>query len=147
MKQWIAVMLLVLLVGCKEDAPPVTLELHGGNLLHADAWQGKWVYINYWAEWCKPCREEVPELNAFARTHPDVLVLGVNFDKPNITKLLNQVNVFRIEYGVVINDIQPAFPHPLPSGLPATYVFNPQGQLVKTLQGPQTSSGLAAAMQ
>lgn len=147
MKRWFAVALCVLLIGCKEDAPPVVLDLHGGNQLRTENWRNKWVFINYWAEWCKPCREEVPALNAFARSHPDVLVLGVNFDKPAVSTLLNQINLFRIEYGVVTNDIQPAFPHPLPSGLPATYVFNPEGQLVKTLQGPQTERELAAAMQ
>ncbi|MFT4997247.1 MAG: thiol-disulfide isomerase/thioredoxin, partial [Flavobacteriales bacterium] len=42
--------------------------------------KGKWTYINYWATWCKPCIEEIPELNEFAAQNPYLVVLGVNFD-------------------------------------------------------------------
>jgi thiol-disulfide isomerase/thioredoxin len=147
MHKWLLTFLICLLAGCKADAPPVVLELHDGNQLKTERWQGKWVYINYWAEWCKPCKEEIPALNAYARANSDALVLGVHFDKPSGIKLLNQINLFRIEYGVVVNDIQMAFQHPVPSGLPVTYVYNPEGKLVKTLQGPQTVAGFEAARQ
>lgn len=30
---------------------------------------GQWLLVNYWAEWCKPCLEEIPELGAFAGKH------------------------------------------------------------------------------
>ena len=138
--------LAVFLMSCGKQAPPVSLELLDGNVLHQESWKGKWVYINYWAEWCKPCAEEVPELNQFAATRQDVLVLGVNFDKPKVSDLLRQTNGFRIEYPVVTNDIQPAFPHDLPKGLPSTIVINPDGKIVDTLQGPQTQATLAQAM-
>ncbi len=41
--------------------------------------RGQWVVINYWAIWCKPCIQEIPELNALAEL-PGVAVLGVNYD-------------------------------------------------------------------
>lgn len=137
--------LMICLSGCKDDKPAVMIELHDGNLLQSSEWQGKWVYINYWAEWCKPCAEEVPALNAFAKTRSDVLVLGVNFDKASDVNLLRQINGFHIDYGVVISDIQKVFAHPVPQGLPATIIFNPEGKLVKTLSGPQTVASLEAA--
>lgn len=133
------------ITACDKGSPPVILETHNGNELGEQQWQGKWVYINYWAEWCKPCAEEIPELNAFAAENPDVLVLGVNFDKPDLTTLLTQVNAMRIDFPVIVNDIQPAFPHQIPSGLPTTLVFNPQGELADTLQGPQTRAMLNQA--
>ena len=70
----------------------VTLELLDGNVLQQKDWKGKWVYINYWAEWCKPCAEEIPELNKFAAATPSVLVLSVNFDKPAVADLLRQAH-------------------------------------------------------
>ena len=39
-----------------------------GSPVKLDDYQGKWKVINYWAEWCKPCLEEVPELNNFHET-------------------------------------------------------------------------------
>lgn len=144
----LTLMLLVLvLTGCKDKTPPVMIELHDGNLVQASAWQGKWVYINYWAEWCKPCAAEIPALNAFAKANPDVVMLGINFDKAQGVDLLRQVNLFHIDYGIVISDIQIAFPHPLPAGLPVTLVYEPSGKLLRTLSGPQTVDSLQAAMQ
>lgn len=138
--------LTVFLMSCTKEAPPVTLELLDGNVLQQKDWKGKWVYINYWAEWCKPCAEEIPELNKFAAATPSVLVLGVNFDKPAVADLLRQANGFRIEFPVVTSDIQPAFPHTIPQGLPATIIINPDGKIVDTLQGPQTVATLTQAM-
>lgn len=145
-RSMLALSLVLLLAGCGKGTPDILLHTHDGNPLGREQWSGKWVYINYWAEWCKPCAEEIPELNAFAAENPDVLVLGINFDKPAEADLLRQINAFRIAFPVVTNDIQPAFPHPAPQGLPATLVFNPQGELVDTLQGPQTRATLARAM-
>ena len=145
MRVRLLMVMVLCLSACKEKAPPVSLELHDGNIVYADAWKGRWVYINYWAVWCKPCAEEIPALNAFAKNNPDdVLVLGVNFDKVADVTLLSQINGFHIDYSVVISDIQTAFKHPIPQGLPATVVFNPEGQLVTTLSGPQTEAGLQA---
>jgi thiol-disulfide isomerase/thioredoxin len=136
----------VFIMSCGKEAPPVTLELLDGNVLQQKDWKGKWVYINYWAEWCKPCAEEIPELNKFAAATPSVLVLSVNFDKPAVADLLRQANGFRIEFPVVTSDIQPAFPHTIPQGLPATIIINPDGKIVDTLQGPQTVATLTQAM-
>jgi thiol-disulfide isomerase/thioredoxin len=146
MRVIVAVVMALFLVSCGKEAPPVTLEVLDGNVLQPKDWKGKWIYINYWAVWCKPCAEEIPELNKFAAATPNALVLAVNFDKPKLADLLIQANGFRIDYPVVVNDIQPAFPHSVPQGLPSTLVINPEGKIVDTLQGPQTQASLAQAM-
>ena len=135
-------------MACGKQAPELSLEKYDdGNVLRQADWDGKWVYINYWAEWCKPCAEEVPELNAFSKAHPDVLVLGVNFDNAVPADQLRQANALRIEFALVGGEaVRQIFPHPLPQGLPATYVFSPDGKLVDTLQGPQTAVTLAQVM-
>lgn len=146
MRMILVVMLSFLIVSCGKEAPPVTLELLDGNVLQQQDWTGKWVYINYWAEWCKPCAEEIPELNAFAAANPQVLVFGVNFDKASTNDVLRQSNALRIAFPVVVGDIRVAFPHDLPQSLPATLVYNPKGELVDTLQGAQTQATLAQVM-
>ena len=69
-------MLMLLLVsGCEK----IELERADGTLANWDKYRGQWVLVNYWAEWCKPCLEEIPELNELDKA-PDIAVLGVNFD-------------------------------------------------------------------
>ncbi|MBL8506513.1 MAG: TlpA family protein disulfide reductase, partial [Methylobacillus glycogenes] len=36
-------------------------------------WRGKLLVINFWATWCAPCREEMPELDALQKAHADQL--------------------------------------------------------------------------
>ena len=59
----LALALSVLLAGCVDSAPFNPLRLADGTITSPSQWLGDWVLINYWADWCGPCREEVPELN------------------------------------------------------------------------------------
>src|SRR5947209_7882989 len=52
---------------------------------HAQAvsqWQGKLAVVNFWATWCPPCREEMPELSQLQDQYRDrgVVVLGISTD-------------------------------------------------------------------
>lgn len=46
-------------------------------------WQGKTVVLNFWATWCGPCREEMPELSELHTEYADknVVVLGIALDE------------------------------------------------------------------
>ncbi|MBT5150563.1 MAG: TlpA family protein disulfide reductase, partial [Nitrosomonadales bacterium] len=37
-----------------------------GKKVALSKFEGKWLLINFWATWCAPCREEIPELNEFS---------------------------------------------------------------------------------
>ncbi len=49
----------LLLAGCADDWG---VDQHGRKV-PAEQLDGQWLVINYWAEWCGPCRTEIPELN------------------------------------------------------------------------------------
>lgn len=49
--------------------------------LDVTQYQGKVVYVDFWASWCVPCRKSFPWLNELAKKYPDdLVVVGVNVD-------------------------------------------------------------------
>jgi thiol-disulfide isomerase/thioredoxin len=108
--------------------------------------RGKWTFINYWATWCKPCIEEIPELNEFAAQNPYLVVLGVNFDGIEGKQLAAAEQKLGIEFTNLDQDPHQQFGYERPNVLPVTVVINPQGEVVKQLIGPQTFGSLMAAL-
>jgi thiol-disulfide isomerase/thioredoxin len=152
--------LLLLLSACADDSQPASgsmdapgsaadgIPLLDGTTLPLSGLQGRWVFVNYWAEWCAPCREEIPELNTLQREEGDrVLVLGVNFDQLPVEVMAPQAERLGIRFAVAAEDPSELLGIALPEVLPSTYVFDPRGEQVGVLLGPQDLDQLRAAMQ
>lgn len=55
-----------------------------GAKAELEQYRGKTVVLNFWATWCPPCREEMPELSQLHENYRDknIVVLGVAIDEP-----------------------------------------------------------------
>ncbi len=137
MRALIAAAVLATLTACGAPEPDGRLQL-------AD-YSGRWLVINYWATWCKPCIKEIPELNALASNYPQVAVLGYNFDGIAGEALAAEAAALGIAFGLLQEDPSGQFGLSLPQVLPTTLVIDPEGQLVSSLVGPQTLESLALA--
>mgnify|MGYP001166410276 CR=1 FL=1 len=102
----------------------------------------QWNVINYWAIWCKPCREEIPELNQLNQIE-HVVVLGVNFDGKVGEALVSDARDLGITFET-IDDPASNLNITRPSVLPTTLILSPEGTLVATLVGPQTAESIIA---
>jgi thiol-disulfide isomerase/thioredoxin len=105
--------------------------------------RGQWLVINYWAQWCKPCIEEIPELNALDHAFDQVSVLGVNFDGDSGDQLSSQIETLGLDFPVLPYDPARELGTSRPVVLPTTLIVDPSGILVQTLVGPQTFESLA----
>lgn len=109
--------------------------------------QGKWLVVNYWAEWCEPCREEIPEFNRFASNHKDSAeVFAVSYDALSAEQLAAQAERMNIEYRVLTGDPAAVLGFQKPQVLPATYILKPDGSFYKELLGPQTEESIKALL-
>ena len=55
-----------------------TAECLDGSTFHLADTRGKIVYINLWATWCTPCKQELPYFNALAQEKEDAVVLAIH---------------------------------------------------------------------
>ncbi|WP_282059946.1 TlpA disulfide reductase family protein [Bacillus pumilus] len=61
-----------------DKAPDFELKTLDGQMASLSDYQGKKVLVNFWATWCKPCRTEMPDLDAIRSEYDRVEVLAVN---------------------------------------------------------------------
>src|SRR3972149_6653843 len=69
-----------------ERAPDFTLKSISGKNLKLSEFRGRVILVNFWATWCKPCKEELPYFNRLYSKYRDVglEVLGINIDKDSL---------------------------------------------------------------
>lgn len=136
--------LLLLLSGCAED---FGADQYGQKVPAAHV-EGQWLLINYWADWCPPCRKEVPQLNLLAEQleGQGVRVFGVNYDGLQGAELQAAIKAFDIRFRVLVQDPATRLQLPRSEALPVTFVLDPQGRLREQLVGEQTAAGLAAKL-
>jgi len=67
-----------------QPAPPLVLRTLDGSSIATRELLGQVVFINFWATWCEPCREELPLFSAYALRHAErgLRVLGFSLDGP-----------------------------------------------------------------
>lgn len=108
-----------------------------GNKHQLSSYKGKWVLVNYWATWCPPCLEEVPDLvNLYDhRKQKDLMVLGVVFDYKDVKEVNQYVDDMLMSYPIVLGDDSVTAQIGSAQVLPTTYIYNPQGKLVKIKRG------------
>lgn len=146
---WVMCSLFLIVWGLNAHAAPVDLvvtDLDGRQQSIMD-YRGKWVVVNYWATWCPPCLEELPDLVHFHESHKDrdAVVLGMNMEDIERQRLQAFVEDNYVTYPVIpmLDDTPVVGEVP---GLPTTYLISPSGELVAGQTGMVTSEAIEAFM-
>lgn len=92
-------------------------------------YQGRWVVLNFWATWCVPCLQEIPEIAAFGREHPRVVVIGVAMDAEDVAKVKRFAQKTGHDYPLVLADDGVQKQLGDPRALPTTRIYDPAGKV------------------
>ena len=141
----VLIYLLALLMVSPVSAEKVdfTLEDLDGNPVSLSDFRGKWVIVNYWATWCPPCLEEIPDLVGLYEDNRDtIVVLGVDYEEVNREYLQEFVESHMMSYPVMQMDPRPMTELGPVLGLPTTYIISPEGERMARQEGPVTREAL-----
>jgi thiol-disulfide isomerase/thioredoxin len=121
-----------------------------GKTINTSAWEGKVLVLNFWASWCPPCVEEMPELDSLQRALADknVLFVGIAVDSPsNVRDFLKKTPV---SYPIVMGGMNASGIYKAlgntQSALPYTVVISSKGKVVNTKLGKIDEDSLRKAI-
>ncbi len=102
-------------------------------------WKGKPLVVNFWAPWCAPCVQEMPELSQLAQDSAaqGINVIGIGIDSPsNIAEFAARLKISYPLYvaGMSGTDLSRQFGNSN-GGLPYTVLIGADGKVIKTYLG------------
>jgi peroxiredoxin len=113
-------------------------DLNGGRVSLASL-AGKVVILDFWATWCGPCIQEIPDYKEFWRKNQPrgIEVIGVVMDSGSPDEIQDFVREHRIPYRQLLGDEEMAEAFGVDQGYPTTFVIDRQGVIrAKTLGSP-----------
>jgi thiol-disulfide isomerase/thioredoxin len=110
-----------------------------GNAHTLSEYFGKPIVLNFWASWCSPCKAELPDFMAAAKTNKDISFIFLNVTD-NIKETLSSAKAFLAKQGysngIYLFDtkLNGTMTYGV-TGYPTTYFIDKAGQLVAMAQG------------
>jgi len=119
-----------------ELAPPIQgLDLLG-KPVSKDIWAGKVVLVNFWATWCPPCREEIPELLQLKKEYKDRLqIVGISEDDDPPASVLKFAKQQGMTYPIVMATPELIDSYGGVPALPTSFLIDTQGRVVQKHSG------------
>lgn len=133
------------LVGAPARSLP--LKRLDGKLDSVANYRGKVVFMNLWATWCPPCREEMPALERFYEEYRSrgVVVLGI--DQGESARVAGKfTRSLHITYPILLDEAQEYGRAYAVVGLPTTVVISRDGHILKGIDGEMTLPQMRAAI-
>lgn len=113
-----------------------TLDLDG-KIWSLSKLKGKVVFINFWATWCSPCREEMPSMQRLYTKLPkdkfEMIALFNNDKKPAVRKFVSQLG---LTFPILSDEHNFAGTKYGLTGLPETFIVDKQGVIREKIIGP-----------
>jgi len=144
----VAVMMVLLLSACSqsgaieigENAPDFTLTDTVGKAVKLSSFSGKVVILDFFASWCPPCRQEIPDFIALGKEYgpKGLAIVGVALEELSAAKKFAEQT--GINYPVLIDDRKVSVTYGPVRSIPTTFVIDRDMKIKKLYIGARLKS-------
>jgi cytochrome c-type biogenesis protein len=130
-------------------APEVELKKVSGENFRLSDLRGRVVILNFWATWCVPCREEIPELIEMQHDLEarGLSVVGVVWNDPgSIDEIKAFQNELKLDYTILLNGESVADKFGGIQSAPTTFIIDREGRIRQKISGQRRRASFEAAV-
>lgn len=123
-----------------------TVPTPDGKSLRLADYKGKVVFLNFWATWCPPCKEEMPSMERLYQRFKDqgFVVLAISIDAEGAQVVTPFVKEHKLTYPIGLDPkMELALKYEV-RGLPTSFLVNKKGNLAALAVGPRQWDSEAA---
>jgi peroxiredoxin len=130
------------------EAPEFSSKTADGKVVSLSSYRGKYVLVDFWASWCKPCRAENPNVlkayNEFKDKNFDILAVSIDDDREKWLKAVEEDHLPWTQVSELQGWNTDAIKKYGVIGIPSNFLIDPDGKIVaKNLRGFRLSDTLS----
>ncbi|GBD98396.1 thiol-disulfide oxidoreductase ResA [bacterium BMS3Abin07] len=125
-----------------QTAPGFTLKTLDGRDVSPADFRGKILFINFWASWCPPCRQEIPDLNELYEKYKGrgLVIIGVSTDNSE-SDIIKFVKKYKIKFLIVHDKDNKVMREYKVYSLPISFLIDKHGKVVQKYLGARDWAG------
>jgi peroxiredoxin len=122
-----------------KKAPDFSLKDLHGRKVDIRQFKGKIIFLNFWATWCGPCKEEMPGLEVLHKQfkEKDFVLLTISVDYEGLKPVQEFVNKHRYTFPVLLDPQGETLDLFDVKGIPTTFVIDKKGRMIGRAIGPR----------
>lgn len=126
-------------VKSKTKAPNFSLEDLKGKRSELRHYRGKVVFLNFWATWCGPCKEEMPSMEELWKQFKDkdFVFLTISVDYAGVRPARELIEKHRYTFPVLVDSKCETLDLFQVKGIPTTFLIDKKGLIVGKAVGPR----------
>jgi peroxiredoxin len=123
----------------KQKAPDFCLDGLNGEKVRLNALKGKILFLNFWASWCGPCKEEMPSMEALHQHYKErdfvFLTISVDYEGPEAVRKF--IDKHRYRFPVLLDPKGKTLDLFEISEIPATVIIDKKRKMIGRVIGPR----------
>jgi peroxiredoxin len=122
-----------------KKAPDFSLKDLTGEKVELGQFKGKVIFLNFWATWCSPCKEEMPSMEVLYQQFKEknFILLTISVDYGGLKPVQEFINTYHYTFPVLLDPKCKTLNLFQVKGIPTTFIIDKKGRIVGKAVGPR----------